>query len=161
MAYKRVRHVDWANRIPSAIFLLAILLGLSQSSVMVWVAAILVCALTWWIGVRLSASRIASATTSWRLTYYPDETTPSFLRFVESLGADLGGHFDTLTPQTPLIDIDWTTLQPKVSLDITHPCKRWLDFLLNHADIDGVDTDNLGDKTLEDLINLILKADKA
>ena len=156
MTYRRVRYTDWTLRLLFAVFMVALFVGLPQrTDIAAWLAFITLFAVAWWAGGSFTKFRIAKATQSWRFAHYPDRTSPSFLRFIESLGADLGGHFENLTPSTPLAEMDWTTLQARVEMDDTHPCKRWVDFLLDHAEITGVDTNNLADKTLDDLITMI------
>ena len=131
---------------------IAILLGIPNRGLSAWLAFAAVYFVIWQIGSRLTASRIQNATINWRKTYYPDITDPAFIRFIDSLGKDLGGHFDNLFPQTPLAKMDWTTLQGSLPIDARYPCKRWLDFVLDNAKIDWVKTDDLGSSTLDDLV---------
>ena len=74
------------------------------------------------------------------------------------MGADLGGNLEGLDPETPLAALDWTS-RDRSGSDNKDP-QNWLNFILKHAEIEGVDTMDLNGKTLGDFINRLLTSNK-
>ena len=109
---------------------------------------------------RFESVWIKNKATKWREQYLPQSNDENVVRFVEILGRDLGGSFDSLTPDTPLDEIaPIATATTRISNMAPH--KNWVDMLLAHAEIENIETTGLGGKTLRYVVESISSAKNA